>query len=369
MIPISKPRIGAAERRNILKAVDSGWISSAGTFIPQFEQLNAAQYSRKHGIAVSNGTVALHLALTALGIGPGDEVIVPDLTFAATINAVLYTGATPLISDVDLDSWTISLASCEKIVTSKTKAIIPVHLYGQPADMDAIITFAEEHGLYIIEDCAEAHGARYKEKPIGSFGHISCFSFYGNKIITTGEGGMCLCNDDELNQTMRMLRDHGMSPNRRYYHEMVGFNYRMTNMQAAIGVAQMEQFTTNIEQRDQIRLYYDENLSGISQLKLQQELPNRRRVNWLYSLLFDDQGGSETINSIQHGLHDAGIDSRPFFIPLSAMDIYTKYRSEGTPNAEEISRQGLSLPTFIGLAESQIKLISLTLGRIVRDGR
>ena len=200
-----------------------------------------AEYSDcAHGAAVSNGTVALHLALVALGIGEGDEVIVPDLTYAATINTVLHANATPVIVDVEESSWCIDPIQIEKAITRRTKAIIPVHLYGQACDMEAIMKIAKKYKLRVIEDCAEAHGAMFNEKKVGSFGDVGCFSFFGNKVITTGEGGMCVTNDTNLNERMRILRDHGMSKTKRYWHEVIGYNYRMTNLQAAIGLAQLE---------------------------------------------------------------------------------------------------------------------------------
>lgn len=365
MIPISKPTILGKEKEYLTECIESGWISSAGKFIPQFEDMNAAQYQKKYGVAVSNGTVALHLALAALGIGQGDEVIVPDLTFAATINAVLYTGATPVLADIDEDSWTLSGRNCSDLITQKTKAIIPVHLYGQPADMDSIMELAKVHDLFVVEDCAEAHGASYKDQPIGSFGHISCFSFYGNKIITTGEGGICLTDEEGLNRTLRILRDHGMSADRKYWHDRVGYNYRMTNLQAAVGVAQMERFEEMLNEREIISNTYNELLSLNQNITLQSQLPSRTKVPWIYSILIDTRSVGNDIQNIQEGLRKKAIDSRPFFAPLSMMPIYNKYAKKHTRHAHAISSRGLSLPTYIGLREEDIESVCSSLNLLL----
>ena len=214
MIPYGRQFIDEDDIAAVVDVLRSDWLTT-GPKVDEFEHAFAEYVGAKYAVAVSSGTAALHCAMYAISIGPGDEVIVPDLTFAATINSVLYTGATPIIADIDPISWTISLESCAQVITSQTKAIIPVHLYGQPADMDGVMRFAEANGLYVVEDCAEAHGAKINGQPIGSFGHINCFSFYGNKIITTGEGGICVTDEGELDKIMRTLRDHGMSPERK----------------------------------------------------------------------------------------------------------------------------------------------------------
>ena len=239
-IPVAEPVLGEEEIDNVMAAMRSGWISSLGAFIPEFERDFAAFSGAAHGVAVANGTVALHLALVAAGIGPGDEVLMPSLTFVATANAVRYCGATPVFVDSEPRPGSSIPPPSRRKITPRAKAIIPVHLYGHPCDMDPILAIAARHGLIVIEDAAEAHGARYRGRPVGALGAIGCFSFYGNKIITTGEGGMCLTNDPALAERLRLLRDHGMDPKRPYWHEIVGFNYRMTNLQAAVGVAQVK---------------------------------------------------------------------------------------------------------------------------------
>jgi len=268
-IPISSPDLSGNELKYLTDAFKSTWISSSGEFINRFEQ-NFARYCEcSHGVAVANGTVAIHLALVTLGIKCGDEVIVPDLTFAATINAVLHANATPVIVDIEKDSWCISPTEIKKAISPKTKAIIPVHLYGQPCDMEKIMEIAKENNLYVIEDCAEAHGANFKDRKVGSFGDISCFSFFGNKVITTGEGGMCVTNNQKLDNKMRELRDHGMSKTKKYWHNYPGFNYRMTNLQAAIGVAQLERIEEILANRNKIELKYREVLINCENIEFQ----------------------------------------------------------------------------------------------------
>lgn len=340
-VPIAHPQLKGNEYAYLMDAFLSTWISSSGKYIPQFEENFSDYCGTKYGIAVSNGTVALHLALTALDVGEGDEVIVPDITFAATINAVLYTGATPVIVDVEEDSWCIDPDEIEKAITDRTKAVIPVHIYGQPCDMKRICELAEKYHLYVIEDCAEAHGAEFNGKKVGSFGDIGCFSFFGNKVITTGEGGMCITSAKSLDRKMRILRDHGMSKTRKYYHEVVGFNYRMTNLQAAIGVAQLEQIEEILSWREALEDTYRNKLKGLEGLCMQNDqLFNRKKISWLVTVLVN----ADKRNTCMQMLKEAGIDARPFFIPLSQMDIYKKY-SFSNINSQKLSERGFNLPT------------------------
>lgn len=348
-IPVAEPSLGIKEFGYLAEACLSGWISSSGHYVGQFEKLFSSYCTSPYGVAVSNGTTALHLALAALEIGPGDEVIVPDLTFAATINTVLYTGATPVIVDIDSDSWCIDPQAVAAAVSSRTKAIIPVHLYGQPCDMAAIMVLAQEHGLYVIEDCAEAHGAEFDGQKVGSIGDIGCFSFFGNKIITTGEGGMCTTASPELDARMRLLRDHGMVRGGEYKHEVVGFNYRMTNLQAAIGLAQVERIDQILVERKQIELNYRSQLQGRTNIEFQRDLDNRERVVWLTSVLVDPSGRTDIIESLRAN----SIDTRPFFCPLSQMDIYRKYVHSCRQSCT-IAERGLNLPTFSGVDVSAV---------------
>lgn len=358
-IPVASPDLKGNELRYLTDALLSSWISSSGKYITRFEEGFAAYCGTKYGVATSNGTVAIHLALVALGVGKGDEVIVPDLTFAATINAVIHAGAIPVIVDVELDSWCIDPIEIEKAITPKTKAIIPVHIYGQPCDMICIMDIAKRYDLFVIEDCAEAHGATINGQKVGSFGDINTFSFYANKIITTGEGGICLTNNKALDDRMRVIRDHGMSKTKRYWHEMVGYNYRMTNLQAAIGCAQLERINEIIEQRAELEINYKKILSKCSFIEFQQNFENGEKTVWLISLLIKEATIRMQFMSF---FKSHNVDIRPFFYPLSNMPIYKNYISspKETWNSCTLSDCGINLPTFTNVNlnkfESVVKL-------------
>ncbi len=349
MIPIAEPLLGKEELENVTAAVRSGWISSAGKFITEFEEEFAGYCGSKYAVATCNGTVALHLALTALEIVAGDEVIVPALSFIAAANVVRYTGATPVFVDSHPDYWCLDPEKIEEAITPRTKAIIPVHLYGHPSDMDEIVAVARKHQLYVVEDAAEAHGAEYKGKRVGSLSTIACFSFYGNKIITTGEGGMCLTSDEKLAERMRLLRDHAMCRDKKYWHETIGFNYRMTNMQAAVGVAQLGKIDGFLVKKRQIASWYAEGLAGLAErglIKLHPEMSWARCAYWLYSVLIEDDFRMSR-DALIGRLKANGIDSRPFFYPIHIMP---PYKSDNRfPIAEETSRRGINLPSGVGL--------------------
>ena len=365
MIPIAEPCIGEEELNNVIEAVKSGWISSKGEFIINFEKNFAKYCNVDYGIAVSNGTVALHLALAALGIKKGDEVIVPTLTFIATANAVRYCNAKPVFVDSRLDYWCIDPEKIEEKITDNTKAIIPVHLYGHPCDMEAINDIAQDHNLYVIEDAAEAHGAEYKGKKVGSLGDISCFSFYGNKIITTGEGGMCLTDNEELTEKMRILRDHGMNPNKRYWYDVMGFNYRMTNLQAAVGVAQTEKLDKFIEKKREIAKIYNSGLKDIDGITLPPEMEWVKNVYWMYSILIETGFGTNRDQLIQL-LGKKGIETRPFFYPVHIQPQYRKYGG-AFPIAEGLSKEGINLPSGVTLKKSGVKYIVDTIASISKS--
>jgi len=354
-IPVAEPDIGSEELENIVNAVKSGWISSKGKYIVEFEEKFANFSGATFGVSTSNGTTALHLALEVLGIKAGDEVILPTLTFIACANMVKFTGAKPVFVDSHPDYWCIDPSKIEEKITDKTKAIMPVHLYGHPCDMDQIERIAKKHNLNVIEDCAEAHGAEFKGKKVGSFGDISCFSFYGNKIITTGEGGMCLTNDEELAEKMRLIRDHGMSPQKRYWHEIIGFNYRMTNLQAAIGLAQLSKIDHYILKKRENAKLYNNYLKTIDGLVLPPEMPWAKNVFWMYSVLIKQRFGI-TRDKVLEKLSEQGIDNRPFFYPITAMPPYVE--NDSFPVAQALSVEGLNLPSSVKLSESNIKLIS-----------
>ena len=351
---MAEPDIGSKEREYMNEAFDSGWISSKGPFIAKFEDEFARFSETRYAVSCSNGTSALHLAVRSLGIGEGDEVIVPDLTFASPANVVLYEKGKPVIVDVDRTYWCIDPEKVRESITNKTKAIIVVHLYGHPADMDSIMNIARENNLRVIEDCAEAHGAIYKGKKVGSIGDIGCFSFYGNKIITTGEGGMITSNKDKLAERIRILRDHGMAPSRRYWHDEVGYNYRMTNIQAAIGLAQMESIEKKISKRKWIARKYSEYIGD--EAELQPEMSWGSNVYWLPTFLLNSNLGSVSRESLIKLLAENGVESRPAFYPLHEMPPYKN--DLPFPISNYISYHGISLPVSNKFDKDDIRFIS-----------
>ena len=307
-----------------------------------------------------SGTTALHLALVAIGIGPGDEVIVPALTYIASANAVVYCGATPVFADVEADTLNLDPADIEHRITERTKAIIPVHLYGHPADMTAIMAIAERHGLTVIEDAAEAHGARVNGRPVGSLAHMGTFSFFGNKIVTTGEGGAVTTDDDELNARLRLLRGQGMDSNKRYWFSEIGFNYRMTNVAAAIGVAQLERIEQMLGRRREIAARYTELLAPVAGITLPVERPDARRVAWLYTVMIDGFS-TEQRNELIDLLKADGIETRPVFYPLHLMPPYITEPVASFPIAERLGAEGISLPTHMLLSDEDVSTVCAAL--------
>jgi len=359
MIPIAEPCLGKEELKNVIEAVKSGWISSKGKFITEFENKFSKYCGVKYGVATSNGTAALHLALVALGIKNGDEVIVPTLSFVAVANAVTYCGATPIFVDSHSEYWCMDPEKIEEKITRKTKAIIPVHLYGHPCDMDAIIDIARDNNLYVIEDAAESHGAEYKGKKVGGFGDVACFSFYGNKVITTGEGGMCLTNDEELVEKLKILRDHGMDPNKKYWHNVIGFNYRMTNLQAAIGVAQIKKLDKFVKIKRRIAKIYKKGLGELEEknlIKLHPEMKWAKCTYWIFSLLIENEFGI-TRDELIKKFEKEKIETRPFFYPLHTLPPYK--RNADYPVAEDLSRRGINLPSSIKLDEELMRILKI----------
>jgi perosamine synthetase len=358
-IPVAEPSIGEEELKLVSEAVRSGWVSSKGKFIEEFEEKFANYIGAKYAIAASNGTSALHLALAALGVGHKDEVIIPTLTFASVANAVIYTVSKPVLIDSHPQYWCINSEKIENKINKRTKAIMPVHLYGHPCDMKTIMKIAKNHNLYVIEDCAEAHGAQYKGKRVGSFGDIACFSFYGNKIITTGEGGMCLTNDEELADKMRILRDHGMRPEKRYWHEIVGFNYRMTNLQAALGVAQLEKIDIFIRRKREIVETYNSLLKDVKGVTLPPEMPWAKNVYWLYSILVNEKEFGISRDKLMIKLAENGVETRRFFYPIHTMPPYKKYAGNCTFHvADRLSSCGINLPSGVKLTKEKIEEIT-----------
>jgi len=364
-IPVAAPVIGEREIAYVTDAVRSTWVSSIGPYIGKFEQGFAEYLNVSHAITVNNGTVGLFLALHALGIGPGDEVLVPDLTFVATIHAVLQVGATPVFVDVDPDTWCIDPLAAERAITARTRAILPVHIYGQPADMKALMSLAQAHGLLIVEDAAEAHGAEIDHQRVGSLGKVGVFSFYGNKVITTGEGGMVTTNDGELAERMRYLKDHGMSPERRYYHTELSFNFRMTNLQAALGLAQLEQIEEFIARKKEIYDWYCERLGEIPYLQFPRSRPGERNVFWLFSMVLGE-GCKISRADFGSALLSHGIDWRPFFVPMHQLPHLSAFRtvgkdSESCPVSEQLGMRGLNLPSGCALDEASVHRIADTI--------
>ena len=355
IIPVSAPQIGTKELQYVSECVLTGWISSSGKFVQQFEKMFADFCGSKYAVATSNGTTALHLALLSLNICKGDEVIVPTLTFIATANAVNYTGAKPVFIDSEPKTWNIDSERIEQCITPKTKAIIVVHLYGHPANMDIIQDIAAKHNLAVIEDAAQAHGALYKKKKVGVINNtdLGCFSFFGNKIVTTGEGGMVITNRKELYEKIRILRDHGMSTSQRYFHTVLGYNYRMTNLQAAIGVAQMEKIDDILMRKEIIAEKYSKKLKDIPGITLPYNEEWAKRVCWLYSILVDKKSYGIGRDKLMEKLQDNLVDSRPLFIPVHQQPIYKRKMS--LPISENISSKGLSLPSSINLSLDDIE--------------
>ena len=353
-IPVYEPWLAGREQEYVLDAVQSGWISSLGAYVQRFEEEFARFCGVEHAVSVSNGTTALHLALHALGIGPGDEVIVPALSFVASANAVHYTGATPVFVDIDPRTWTLDVAQAAAAVTPRTRAVMPVHLYGHPADMDALNALAAAHDLLVVEDAAEAHGAAVHGARVGSLGRVGAFSFYANKIITTGEGGMLTTDDGELAARCRVLRDHAMPPAQRYWHDEVGFNYRLTNLQAAVGVAQLEQIDTFLARKRHIAAQYTAALADVPGLTPPVELPGYTNVYWMVSVLVTD-AFPLTRDELMAALRARDIDSRPFFHPLDTLPPYRA--ATPCPVALDVARRGLNLPSSAKLTDAQVAYI------------
>ena len=357
-IPVFTPWLARSARDNVLECIDTGMLSSLGPFVRRFEQGFGGLCGASHAVAVSNGTNALHLALAAAKIGPGDEVIVPALTFVAPASAVTYTGARPIFADVTPETWTIDVRDVRRRLTPRTRAIIAVHLYGHPADMDPLLEIARERDLLLIEDAAEAHGARYKGRVVGAIGDVGCFSFYGNKLISTGEGGMLVTNDASLAARAALLRDHAMAPNRYYFHAEVGFNYRMTNLQAAVGCAQLEDFETILARKREITCQYATRLSGVRGLSLPKQAAWAESVYWMYSVLVEPEFG-RTRDDVMAALREQGIDTRPFFVPLNLLPVYPA--QDACPVAEEVARKGINLPSGPTLTTAEIDQVCAAL--------
>jgi perosamine synthetase len=358
IIPVCEPTLNGNEAEYVLDCIESNWISSAGKYIPRFEETFAEACGTRYGVACFNGTVALHLALATLGIGSGDEVILPTFTMIATINAVTYTGATPVLVDSEPITWNMDLNQVADKITSRTRVVMPVHTYGHPVDMDPLLELAERHGLYIIEDAAEAHGAEYKGRRAGSLGHAGCFSFYANKVITTGEGGMITTDDPDIAQLASHLRDHAFSDERHFWHKYLGFNYRMTNLQAAVGLAQMEQMESFVRARRANAARYTAALQSIPGIVTPPEADWAKSVFWMYSILVEDEFGM-TRDQLRAYLAEHGIETRTFFIPMHLQPIYYQaFQGQRYPISEMLCQRGFYLPSASSLTPREIDYIT-----------
>lgn len=363
-IPMAVPVLGKQELSYVTDAVKSGWISSQGRFVNKFEEQFSTFCGMKYGIAVCNGTVALHLALATLGVTHGDEVITSPISHIATVNAITLVGAKILFIDSERTSWNMDPDKIEEKITPKTKAILVVHLYGHPMDMFPVIRLARKYKLFVIEDAAEAHGAEYKGNRVGGLGDIGCFSFYANKIITTGEGGMLVSNNKNFAEKARKLRDQAYEKKRRFWHKEQGFNYRMTNVQAAIGVAQMKKIDKFIAIRRRNAHLYNSLLSDVSGITLPPEKEWAKNVYWMYSILIDKKKFGIGRDTLCKELKTHGIDSRRFFYPIHLQPLYHNFKNEQYPIAEKLSRMGLNLPSGNELTQENVKNIAQAITQI-----
>ncbi len=364
-VPVNEPVISLEAKKNVQEALDTGWISSAGKFVEQFEQNFAKYIGVQHGIATSNGTTALHTALLALGIKNGDEVICPAFTMIATIFSIMYTGATPIFVDCELETYNIDPEQIASKITPRTKAIMAVHIYGHACEMEAINKLAKKHNLFVIEDAAEAHGGEYHNQKCGSLSDISCFSFYGNKIITTGEGGMVLTNNAELADKARRFKDLHHSA-KRFIHDGLGYNYRLTNVQAAIGCGELEHIDEYIAKKQWLDTKYRELLQDIPGLKLPVTKPGVKNVYWMYAILIDPQTFGMDKDDLRSKLKEQGVDTRDFFYAPSQQPILKQtYKDMGNfPNTEKIAANGLYLPSGLAITEEQINYVGQQLKKI-----
>lgn len=372
MIPVNAPLIGGKELKYVENCVKSGWISSKGEYIERFEREFADFCGMKYGVSATSGTAALHLALSSLGVTKGDEVIIPTFTMIATAYAVLYTGAKPVFVDCENETWNMDPAKVEKLITKKTKAILPVHIYGHPVDMDPILKLAKKYGLLVIEDAAEAHGAEYKGKRCGAFGDINCFSFYANKIITTGEGGMVVTDNKRYAEKARLLKDLAHSPKKRFLHTELAYNYRMTNMQAALGLAQLGEAGNFIKKKRHIAdLYYD-NLKNVAGLRLPVEKDWAKSVYWMYAVLIEKEFGPSR-EEVMKRLLEEGVETRSFFVPMHRQPIIKKLnildKGKKYPIADYISEKGFYLPTGLSLGDDDVLYVCKKLKEIQKQCR
>jgi perosamine synthetase len=360
MIPVNQPLLDGNEKKYLVECIDSGWISSEGPFVQRLEEQMAARVGRKHAVAVCNGSVALDAAVAALRLGPGDEVIMPTFTIISCAAAVVRAGAMPVLVDCDPRTWNMDSEQVAQRIGPRTRAIMVVHLYGLPVDMGSIQALAARHGLAIIEDAAEMHGQLWRGRACGSFGDISTFSFYPNKHVTTGEGGMLLTDSDPLAERCRSLRNLAFKPPRRFVHDELGWNLRMTNLQAALGVAQLERLDEFVRRKRAMGRRYTEALRGLSGLQLPlEQTPDADSIYWVYGVVLDDAVPFDADEAMQR-LAERGVGCRPFFWPMHEQPVFRRmglFAGERHPVAERLARRGFYLPSGLALTESQIDTV------------
>jgi perosamine synthetase len=368
-IPVNEPHLGELEKKYLIECIDTGWISSEGPFVKRFENELAKYTHRKHAIAVSSGTAAIDVAIEALGISKGDEVILPSFTIISCINQIIRIGAKPVLVDSDPITWNMDTNQVENKITSNTKAIMVVHIYGLPVDLDPVFNLAKKYNLKVIEDAAEMLGQTYNEKPCGSFGDISILSFYPNKHTTTGEGGMLLTNDFKLAEKCQSLRNLGFQPKKRFVHEMLGWNYRMTNMQAAIGVAQISKLDKFLERKKRMGALYTEKLKGLSGLQLPLTKTNyANNIYWVFGLVLGEEVDFDAKEAIFRMEND-GVGCRPFFYPMHQQPVLKSmglFKGESYPVSEKLYQRGFYIPSGIALSDDQIYRVVETLIKILK---
>lgn len=364
VIPWAKPYFLGNEKEFVMDALESTWISGGG-YIEKFESEFSRVIGSRHTVGVSNGTTALHLAMVAAGIGQGDEVIIPGFTFVAPANTAIMEGAKPVFADVDPDTWLLDSEKIREKITPRTKAIVPVHIYGNVCDMDPIMEIANEHDLMVIEDVAEAPFSKYRGQCAGTFGDLGCFSFQATKTITMGEGGAILTDDDEMDERLRILRSHGMKPGKRYWHDFVGYNYRITNLQAALGYAQLQNHETIIQEKKRVYRRYLDNLADVKGIKLQAVNDAVDPIIWAVAFKLDPSIISLKRDDFISAMKELGIETRPGFYSFSQMPMYD---ADELPVAEDTARNVVSTPSYAGLDDEEIDFICETLTRLIEGG-
>lgn len=359
-VPVNIPLLDGNEKKYLNECIDTGWISSEGPFVQALENHLAKKVNREYGIAVCNGTVALELAVKALGIEKGDEVILPTFTIISCALAIIRAGATPVLVDSDPDTWNMDVTQIESKITSRTRAIMVVHIYGLPVDMDPILALAEKYNIKIIEDAAQMLGQYYYDRPCGSFGEISTFSFYPNKLVTTGEGGMVVTNNPLLSEKSKLLRNLAFVPQQRYFHEDMGWNFRMSNLQAAVGLAQFERWEEFVRKKRDIGEFYNTVFESMSSVQLPiARTSYARNIYWVYGIVLKD--ASQTAVDLMRNLRMVGVDCRAFFHPMHQQPVFLKqglFENERYPVSERLALKGFYIPSGLGLTQAQMQYVA-----------